>query len=781
MGDVGPCGPCSEIHYDRIGGRHAAHLVNMDDPDVLEIWNLVFIQFNRESDGSLRSLPNKHIDTGLGLERVTSILQEKTSNYDTDLFVPLFTALHKATGARPYTGEVGAADKDGLDMAYRVVADHIRTLCIAISDGGIPSSVGRGYVLRRIIRRAVRYLSEKLDGKSGTFAGLVPTVIEILGDAFPELRKSETLIQEILQDEEDTFRRTLTKGKITFEKACETQLVDNTLPGAVAWKLYDTYGFPVDLVTLMAEERGVQVDMAGYEASKEEAKLISQGGGSKAVDQVNLDVHQIAVLKMERELAPTDDSAKYDYAKDKSNYYKFASTDAEVQAIVVGKEFVDSVHSESADKLVGVLLNKTCLYAEQGGQIYDKGFISAGDDVDFEVTGCQVYGGYVLHTGTLASGSLKVGDAVNVSIDSDRRVPVMRNHTATHLLNYALWQTLGDGVDQKGSLVTADRLRFDFSTNAPVKPDQAAEIEKTVNDFITKGSHVYSEVTPLHLANEIKGLRAVFGETYPDPVRVVSIGFGVDGLVKAPADPQWLSTSIEYCGGTHVENTADLQSFVLVAEEAVQKGVRRVVALTGNEAKEATAMAQYLKTAVDDAKKLKVEESSKVINALREQIDTSVMSLTQKDNLRKDLDVLKKAYGDWVKSQRAVKEKEAVAVMKKFAEESPDAKFLITKLGDNFDVKALQAAIKAATTVNPLAAVLVSSVNDGKTIFLANVGKPLVASGFSAKDWIASVSGKTGGKGGGKPLSAQCMTDTPNCQDQGLEIAREFALLKLSA
>eukprot|EP01134_Creolimax_fragrantissima_P007710 CFRG7710T1 len=786
MGDVGPCGPCSEIHYDRIGGRHAAHLVNMDDPDVLEIWNLVFIQYNRESDGSLKVLPAQHVDTGLGLERIVSVLQDKPSNYDTDLFQPLFKALEKATGARPYTGHVGAADTDGVDMAYRVVADHIRTLCIAISDGGLPSSVGRGYVLRRIIRRAVRYLSEKLGGKSGTFAGLVPTVLEILGDTFPELVKSQELIVEILQDEEDTFRRTLTKGKIIFEKACETQLVDNTLPGSVAWKLYDTYGFPVDLVVLMGEERGVAVDIKGYEEAKEKAKLISQGGGKQAANTVILDVHAIAHLKNDRKLAPTDDMDKYSYTKDKANYYKFSQTTATVQAIVVGKEFVKSVSSNDTDVIIGVVLDRTCLYAEQGGQIFDKGFISSvsdSDDVDFDVQGCQIFGGYVLHTGVLSAGALTEGDSVSVSIDTDRRVPIMRNHTATHLLNFALRETIGKKteVDQKGSLVTSDRLRFDFSSNAPVKVDELCETENIVNAIITENVAVFNQVTPLHLANEITSLRAVFGETYPDPVRVVSVGVEVDSLLENPANPEWMSASIEYCGGTHVKNTGDLQSFVLVSEEAVQKGVRRVVALTGNEAKDANAMAQYLKNGVDDAKKLSVAESSRTINDLREKIDTAVISVSHKETLRKDLDVLKKAYGDYVKAQRAVKEAEAIAAIKAIAEKTPDAKFLVAKLDRDYDVKTLQAAATAVKTVSPDAAVLISSVNEGKTIFLANVSKTMAGAGFSAKEWIQSVSEKTAGKGGGKPLSAQCMTDKKDCQDAGLEIARTFAELKLSA
>ncbi|KAJ1795603.1 Alanine--tRNA ligase, partial [Coemansia sp. RSA 2598] len=259
MGEVGPCGPCSEIHYDRIGGRDAAALVNMDDPDVLEIWNLVFMEFNREADGSLRSLPHKHIDTGMGLERLVSVLQDKRSNYDTDVFMPLFESIQKLTGARPYTGNVGAADTDGIDMAYRVIADHIRTLTFAIADGGVPSNEGRGYVLRRILRRGARYARRKFSVELGNFfARLVDTVVENMSGAFPEIKKSTEQIKAILCEEEESFARTLDRGERLFEQTVSKMGEGaNVIPGASVWRLYDTYGFPVDLTRIMAEESGL--------------------------------------------------------------------------------------------------------------------------------------------------------------------------------------------------------------------------------------------------------------------------------------------------------------------------------------------------------------------------------------------------------------------------------------------------------------------------------------------------------------------------------------------
>lgn len=276
MGETGPCGPCSELHFDRIGNRDVPHLVNQDDPDVLEIWNLVFIQFNRESDSTLRSLPKKHIDCGLGLERLVSVVQNKRSNYDTDLFLPIFEAIQKGTGAEPYRGRVGEEDQDGVDMAYRVLADHARTLTIALSDGGNPDNTGRGYVLRRILRRAVRYATEKLNAKPGFFATLVDTVVEILGETFPEVRKNPQGIQDVINEEEEQFLKTLSRGRNLLNRTVAKLGVGEIVPGDVAWRLYDTYGFPVDLTQLMAEEKGLRVDMELYEESKKQAQLASQ-------------------------------------------------------------------------------------------------------------------------------------------------------------------------------------------------------------------------------------------------------------------------------------------------------------------------------------------------------------------------------------------------------------------------------------------------------------------------------------------------------------------------
>lgn len=427
MGETGPCGPCSEIHFDRIGNRDASAFVNMDDPDVIEIWNLVFIQFNRENDGSLHPLPKKHVDTGMGFERLVSVIQNKTSNYDTDVFEPLFNAIQAATGARNYTGTVGAEDKDGIDMAYRVVADHARTLTVALSDGGRPDNVGRGYVLRRILRRAVRFM-EKLGGKPGAFASLVPVVVSVLGDFFPEMNKDPSLVMDIINDEELQFLKTLSRGKRLLEKTIEKLEGSKVLPGDIAWKLYDTYGFPFDLTQLMSEEQGLTVDMEGFEKAKAAAQLASQAKVSQLSNTVDLDVHAIAELKDKLKISITNDLAKYNYAalsQNRDTVYSFANCQGKVVAIRRNKSFVEEL---SDTEIVGLILDSTNFYAEAGGQECDTGFMIKDDndgEVEFQVLQTKLFGGYVLHIGCLINNtpegdkcsSIKVGDVLRLEIN----------------------------------------------------------------------------------------------------------------------------------------------------------------------------------------------------------------------------------------------------------------------------------------------------------------------------------------------------------------------------
>ena len=426
MGDQGPCGPCSEIHYDRIGGRDASSLVNMDDPTVLEIWNLVFIQFNREADRSLRLLPSKHIDTGMGLERLVSVLQNKMSNYDTDVFQPIFKQIQTVTGCREYTGKVGEEDTDGVDMAYRVIADHIRTLTFAISDGGLPSNEGRGYVLRRILRRGVRYARRRLGVQIGTFfSSLVDALIERMGDDFPEITKHADFVKEVLNDEEQSFARTLDRGEKLFEtyraKAISNGI--NSIDGEDVWRLYDTYGFPPDLTMLMANEHKMTIDSDGFQKAQEIAKATSRGNAKNAGqgEDTSLNVHSIAIIEKDPNVEKTDDSSKY----------TSTTIRAAVKALYLKNEFVKDVKENEITKgqLFGVILDRTNFYSESGGQIFDTGVISSCNGTfEIAVENTQMYAGYVLHVGYLKYGSVTLNDSVEAVYDQVT-TSAMKNQT----------------------------------------------------------------------------------------------------------------------------------------------------------------------------------------------------------------------------------------------------------------------------------------------------------------------------------------------------------------
>jgi len=585
MGDQGPCGPCSEIHYDRIGGRNAAHLVNQDDPNVLEVWNNVFIQYNRESDKSLRPLPNKHVDTGMGFERLVSVLQDKLSNYDTDVFTPLFKTIQELTGVREYRGGFGAEDPDGIDTAYRVVADHVRTLTFAISDGGIPNNVGRGYVVRRVLRRGARYARKYLNTEIGEFfSRIVPTLVNQMGDMFPDIKKKQSDVVDILNEEERSFAKTLDRGEAMFEKyaqQCKDQ-GSKDLSGADVWRLYDTYGFPVDLTKLMAEERGLNIDDKAVEEAQEKAREASKGEKKALADVVKLDVHDLGKLEKMTEVPKTED------------HYKFGRVDitAKVKAIYHAKNFVQSTKDVPEGGQIGILLDRTCFYAEQGGQEFDMGRLIIDDVAELEVQNVQVYAGYVLHTGSMKYGSFKIDDTITCEYDEERRAPIRNNHTGTHILNYALREVLGDEINQKGSLVAREKLRFDFSHKSGMSDKEIAEVEDISTKYIRQNTEVYAKDVPLATAREITGVRAVFGETYPDPVRVVSVGVPVEDLLAEPKNGQWAKVSVEFCGGTHVLNTQEIKELIIIEENGIAKGIRRIIAVTGEDARDVQRVAE---------------------------------------------------------------------------------------------------------------------------------------------------------------------------------------------
>ena len=694
MGDQGPCGPCSEVHYDRIGGRNAAHLVNQDDPNVLEIWNNVFIQFNRESDRSLKPLPNKHVDTGLGFERLVSIMQNKSSNYDTDIFTPLFQVIQDITGAREYRGKFGTEDPDGIDTAYRVVADHVRTLTIAISDGVVPNNEGRGYVMRRVLRRGARYARKYFGVEIGNFfSKLVPTLVGQLSHIFPELEKKQGDVVEILDEEEVSFSKTLDRGERQFEHYAQQAKVKGVdkLHGADVWRLYDTFGFPVDLTRIMAEERGLQIDDAEFEEARLKAREASKGQKKAAADTVKLGVHELGKLEKMNDVPKTDDIAKFG----KSNIT------AQIKAIYHGKIFHSSTEEIPEGEQLGIILDRTNFYAEQGGQENDTGKLIIDGRAELEVGDVQSYAGYVLHTGFMKYGSFSVGDTIVCEYDELRRWPIRNNHTGTHILNYALKEVLGDGVDQKGSLVAAEKLRFDFSHKSTLSDQELEKIEEISTEYIRKNCPVYAQDVPLATAREISGVRAVFGETYPDPVRVVSVGVEVEEILKNVKDPQWQKISIEFCGGTHVQKTGDIKDLVILEASGIAKGIRRIIAVTGEAAHEVQAVAKEFEQRLDRLDAMAAgPEQEQVAKQIQVELNQLAVSAVSKSKLKERFNSINKRILDGQKAQQKLESKKALETITSYfqAPENKDKSWLVAKLPISANSKAVSESLNHIKT-----------------------------------------------------------------------------------
>jgi len=848
MGDTGPCGPCTEIHIDRVGGRDAAKLVNASDPSVIEVWNNVFIQFNREADGSLRPPPARHVDTGMGFERLVSVLNNVPSNYDTDVFMPLFAAIERITGATAYTGRLGTADVGHKDMAYRVIADHARTLTIAITDGAVPSNEGRGYVLRRILRRAVRYGRQTLGAKTGFFAQLVPVVCDQMAPAFPELARDPARVAAMVRDEEESFARTLDRGIVLFDEACGRALAKSRLaphhqmaghtasvakdehglgvsivdkagkpvahtrlagmtpawadahfaPAGMngargiaaedAFKLYDTFGFPIDLTDLMAAERGMTVDMTGFTRLMEEAKDRARAGGKFAAHAADLALTGDAIAKLR---------AMGVHATEDSDKFHGREVRATVKAIWNGASFDQVARcGEASLTPVAVVLDRTCLYAEMGGQSADHGEIdvmgrsgSAGADapttggVEARVEDTRAYGGFVAHVCRVVKGELHVGDSVLVKLDQSRRAMIASNHTGTHLLNLALREALGAGVEQKGSLVAPDRLRFDFSHAKPVSLEELLKIEQIVEGEIQAQHEVYTSLLPLAQAKTIAGIRAVFGEAYPDPVRVVSVGRPIEELTN-PAGAS--KVSAEFCGGTHVANTRSIGSFALMGEEAVAKGIRRLVAVTGVAAKAADEAAHGLRNRIDAASALPASpELAEEVKAISGQLDSMPLPLIARNKLRTTLTELQEKLKAASKAASGVRAAEVASLARSMAASSEWElmPFIATTIDAGSDKDALAAAINASREARPRHAVLLISADaeGGKLSIVAAVPDALVKRGLKAGDWVRDTAAACGGKGGGKPDMAQGGgTDLTKVKD-ALNAARAHALKAIGA
>ncbi|WP_337843260.1 alanine--tRNA ligase [Rheinheimera sp.] len=528
MGDTGPCGPCTEIFYD-----HGDHIwggppgsPEEDGDRFIEIWNNVFMQFNRHADGRMDPLPKPSVDTGMGLERIAAILQNVHSNYEIDTFAALIKATAEVTGATDLT-----------DKSLRVVADHIRSCSFLVADGVMPSNEGRGYVLRRIIRRAVRH-GNKLGAKGVFFSKLVAALVEQMGEAYPELVERQAVIEKVLRLEEEQFGKTLERGLVILEDALAALGSSTEIPGEVAFKLYDTYGFPLDLTNDVARERGFTVDQAGFEAAMEEQRKRAQQASNFGAD-----------YNQALSSAQCTDFKGYSEVK----------AQAKVVEILLGGEQVQSL-TDATEALV--VLDQTPFYAESGGQTGDTGRLTLSNGAVFEVTDTIKVGKAFAHKGTL-KGALAVGDMVDAAIDQARRDAIRKNHSATHLLHAALRTVLGEHVTQKGSLVGPDRLRFDFSHFEAVKADEIRRIEQLVNEQIQQNHEVLTRLMKIDDA-KAAGAMALFGEKYDDEVRVLSMG----------------EFSIELCGGTHVSRTGDIGLFKVVAEGGIAAGVRRIEAVT---------------------------------------------------------------------------------------------------------------------------------------------------------------------------------------------------------
>lgn len=708
MGDQGPCGPCSEIHYDRIGGRNAAHLVNQDDPNVLEIWNNVFIQYNREPDRSLRPLPSKHVDTGLGYERLVSVLQNKSSNYDTDVFTPLFVKIQEITGAREYRGKFGDDDPDGIDTAYRVVADHVRTLTFAITDGAAPNADGRGYVVRRVLRRGVRYARKYFNSEIGAFfSKIVPTLVHQMSDMFPEIKRKESVVIEILDEEEKSFAKTLDRGERQFEHYAQKAKSKDAkkLHGADVWRLYDTFGFPEDLTRIMAEERGLEIDDTEFEEARLKAKEASRGEKKAASDMVKLDVHDLGKLSKMNDVSPTDDDPKFGRE----------NITSQIKAIYHAKQFLQSTKEIPEGEQIGLIVDRTNFYAEQGGQENDTGKIIIDGIAELEVQNVQVYAGYVLHTGYLKYGSLSVGDEVICEYDELRRWPIRNNHTGTHILNFALREVLGDGIDQKGSLVAPEKLRFDFSHKAGVSIEELEQIEDSSTRYIRQNCPVYSKSVPLATAREIEGLRAVFGETYPDPVRVVSVGVEVEELLKNVKDPEWRKVSVEFCGGTHVQKTGDIKELVIVEESGIAKGIRRIVAVTGEDAYAVQRVATEFRKRLERLERMpNGHEKEQEIKTTQVDLNQLSISWITKSKLRDQFGKIIKAQLEEQKVVQKAESKKTLDAITDYFAQHKDSKKYIAKVPISANNKAISDALKHVQTKNKDKTVYLFAADEGE-------------------------------------------------------------------
>jgi alanyl-tRNA synthetase len=722
MGDTGPCGPCTEIHIDRTPDRSGGRLVNKGTPDVIEIWNLVFIQYNRNADRSLTPLPAKHVDTGMGFERITAVLQGKSSNYDTDVFTPIFRAIQQVTGAPAYTGKLD----DLRDTAYRVIADHIRALTFALTDGAALGNTRREYVLRRILRRAERYGRQYLKADRPFLCDLVPSVVEAMGHAFPELKRDPGRVSRMIREDEASFIRTLDRGITLFQEAAgRARSAGGVISGEDAFRLHDTYGVYIDITEQMAGEAGLGVDRAGYEREMKRAKERARGARGK-----------LTITAVSGDMPKTDDSPKYDGLTATAKVLGWVKDNAAVRSgrLAEGEE-------------AGLLLDRTNFYAEQGGQVGDEGTVRTPTGV-FEVDDTQKLGDSVLHLGRVAEGHVEPGQRSTLEVGG-ARPHTMRNHTATHLMNWALRKVLGDHVEQKGSLVDEDKTRFDFTHDRPLSEEEVAEVERLVNEKIYADLSVTPTTMPLAEAKKLPGVRAVFGEKYPDPVRVLMIGATKPGDVTP-------EHSVEFCGGTHLSHTGQAGFFKIASQENVAKGVRRVTAVTGRRAVEEV---QRLSAVVDDL--------TGRLNCKPEEIPARVEAL-QEEVKKLQAQLKKGTAGDLA----GVADKLLAG-----ATEANGAKVIVGEMPPG-PVEQMRQQVDRLRQKAKSAVIVLGWVDDGKVQLLTAVTEDLTKK-VEAGKLIGEVAKVVGGRGGGRKDMAQAGGSDPSKLGEALALARKLAAEKL--
>ncbi|HZW23192.1 alanine--tRNA ligase [Noviherbaspirillum sp.] len=697
MGDTGPCGPCTEIFYDHgpeiPGGPPGSP--DEDGDRYIEIWNNVFMQFNRDEEGVMHKLPKPSVDTGMGLERITAVLQHVHSNYEIDTFVNLLAAAKKAVD------EAGAGDCDKDSPSLKVIADHIRACTFTVVDGVIPSNAGRGYVLRRIARRAIRH-GYKLGARKPFFHALVPALVNEMGDAYPELRLNGERAMQVLKQEEEAFFRTIANGMEILERALATgaKVVD----GDTAFKLHDTYGFPVDLTADVCRERGVTVDEARFNALLDEQRQRAREAGK---------------FKMAQGLEYAGNPTTF------HGYEKLIHDTAQVTAIYVDGTAVEQANS--GDDAV-VVLDHTPFYAESGGQVGDTGELRNAAARFLVEDTLKIQADVFGHHGRVAEGTIKVGDTMNAKVDAEKRARTVRNHSATHLMHKALREVLGSHVQQKGSLVNAERTRFDFAHNGPLTHEQIRKVEALVNAEILANHPTQARVMPIEEAQKV-GAMMLFGEKYGDEVRVLDIG-----------------SSRELCGGTHVQRTGDIGLFKIVAESGVAAGVRRVEAITGENA---LAYLQSLESTVNQV--------AGTLKATPAELSTRVGSvLEQVRALEKELAAVKgklaSAQGDELLAQ---------------AVDVNGIKVLAATL-NGADVPALRETMDKLKDKLKTAAIVLAAVNEGKVSLIAGVTADATAK-VKAGELVNFVAQQVGGKGGGRPDMAQAGGTDPSGLPKALQ------------